>query len=117
MAGSKALKAAFEEGGATLLEPIYAMEIAVPTDVMGDVMGDLNSRRGQVVGMDTRGRNTIIQAHVPLAEVQRYAPDLKSMTGGKGTFTMQLDRYAAVPSSIAQRVAESSPLRRHSDDD
>lgn len=110
MAGSKGLKAAFEKGGSILLEPIYELEIVVPTESMGDIMGDITGRRGRVIGMDPRGRNTVIKAAAPLAEVQRYAQDLKSMTGGKGVFTMKLLGYEDVPSHLVSKIVDASPF-------
>jgi elongation factor G len=112
MAGSKGLRAAFEQGGTVLLEPIMEMDIVVPTEVMGDVMGDMTGRRGRVMGMDPRGKNTVIKAVVPLAEVQRYAPDLKGMTGGKGSFTMKLQSYEQVPAHAVDKIVHASPFKR-----
>jgi elongation factor G len=117
LAGSKGLKSAFEQGGTVLLEPMMDMEIVVPTDNMGDIMGDITSRRGRVAGMDPKGKLTVIKARAPLAEIQRYAPDLKSMTGGKGSFTMALSGYEEVPSNLVKAVVAKSPFRRDSDDD
>ena len=117
MAGSKALKAAFEKGGSALLEPIYELEIVVPTESMGDIMGDITSRRGRVGGMEPQGRNTVITATVPLAEVQRYAQDLKAMTGGKGVFTMKLAHYEEVPSNLVQKIVDASPFHVKEEDD
>jgi len=116
LAGSKGLKTAFAKGGTVLLEPKMSMEIVVPNESMGDVMGDVTSRRGRVTGMDTRGRNTIIEAVVPLASVQRYAPELKGLTGGKGSFTMQLHGYEEVPKHLVAGVVANSPFRKHDDD-
>ncbi len=73
---------------------------------MGDIMGDLNSRRGRVLGMDSKGKNQVIRANVPMAEFLTYAPDLNSMTGGRGMFTMEFSRYDEVPAQIAQKVIE-----------
>lgn len=112
MAGSKGLRAAFEQGGTQLLEPIMELEIVVPTEAMGDVMGDMTGRRGRVLGMDQRGRNTVIKAVAPLVEVQRYAPELKGMTGGKGSFTMTLSSYEAVPGHLVDRIVHASPFKR-----
>ncbi len=117
MAGSKGLKAAFAKGGTVLLEPMMAMEIVVPNANMGDVMGDVTARRGRVTGMDTKATKTIIQAVVPLASVQRYAPELKGMTGGKGAFTMELHGYEEVPKHLVDDVVAHSPLIRHDDED
>ncbi len=116
LAGSKGLKAAFEKGGTVLLEPMMEMEIVVPTDVMGDVMGDMTGRRGRVMGMEPRGKNTVIKAVAPLAEVQRYAPDLKGMSGGKGSFTMQQVGYEQVPRNLVDKIVAASPFRRDDDE-
>ncbi len=117
LAGSKGLKAAFLQGGTVLLEPMMNMEIVVPTDNMGDIMGDITGRRGRVSGMEPKGKNTVIKAIAPLAEIQRYAPDLKSMTGGKGSFTMQLSGYEEVPGNLVKKVVANSPFKRDSDED
>ncbi len=117
MAGSKALKAAFAEGGTTLLEPIMDIEVSVPTDVMGDILGDLTSRRGRITGMDPRGRTTVIKGQVPLVEVQRYAPDLKSMSAGKGSFTLHLAGYEELPRHLVDKVVAASPFKRAHEDD
>ena len=110
MAGSKGLKTAFEKGGTVLLEPMMNMDIVVPTEVMGDIMGDMTSRRGRVQGMEPKGKNTIIKAVCPLVEVQRYAPDLKGMSGGKGSFTMQISGYEEVPQHLLSKVVAASPF-------
>jgi elongation factor G len=117
MAGSKGLRAAFAQGGAVLLEPVMSMEIVVPTDVMGDVAGDVTSRRGRVTGMDARGRSTVIRATVPLAEVLRYAPDLRGLSGGKGSFTMHLAGYEEVPPHRVDAIVHASPFLKHDDED
>jgi elongation factor G len=93
-----------EKAGPCLLEPIMELEIVVPEENMGDVMGDMNSRRGRVLGMDSKGRSQIIKAQAPLAEVQHYATDLHSMTSGRGSFTMQMHHYEEVPDLVAQKV-------------
>jgi elongation factor G len=117
MAGSKGLKAAMAEAGMKLLEPVYKMEIVTPTENMGDVMGDITSRRGRVMGMNQRSKNTVIEASVPLGEIQRYAPDLRSMTGGKGTYTMVFESYEDVPGNMIDKVVSSSPFRQSGADD
>ncbi len=117
LAGSKGLKAAMKESGMKLLEPIYKMQVMTPTENMGDVMGDITSRRGRVMGMNPRGKNTIIEAIVPLAEIQRYAPDLRSMTGGKGTYIMHFKGYEEVPGNLVRNVVSSSPFRDSRADD
>ena len=116
MAGSKGLQAALEKGGFKILEPVYDMQIVVPSESMGDIMGDITSRRGRVMGMEPKGKKTVINASCPLAEIQRYAPDLRSMTAGKGTFTMTFAGYEEVPSNLQDKIVQESPFRRDSDD-
>ena len=112
MAGSIAFKKAAEQASAALLEPIMKAAITVPEEYTGDIMGDLNSRRGRVLGMDTEGEKQVISAHVPMAEFLRYAPDLRSMTGGRGTFTTEFDHYDEVPGDLAQKVIEKINAER-----
>jgi elongation factor G len=106
VAGSLAYKKACEESQPVLLEPIMSVTITTPEDFMGDIMGDLNSRRGKVLGMDNAGRNQIIKAKVPMAEFQTYAPDLRSMTGGRGMYSMEFSHYDEVPAQIAEKIVE-----------
>ena len=106
VAGSLAFKKACEEAQPVLLEPIMSVTITTPEDFMGDIMGDLNSRRGKVLGMDNAGRNQIIKANVPMAEFLTYAPDLRSMTGGRGMYTMEFSHYDEVPAQIAEKIVE-----------
>jgi elongation factor G len=87
-----------------LLEPIMAVEVVVPEEYMGDVIGDLNSRRGRIEGMELRGTSQIIKAHVPLSEMFGYATDLRSRTQGRGSFTMHFGRYEEVPASLAEEI-------------
>ncbi|MEX1247050.1 MAG: elongation factor G [Anaerolineales bacterium] len=104
IAGRQAFKEAFAEAGPVLLEPIMNVRISVTEEQMGDVMGDLNSRRARVQGMDQEMGRTIINAQVPLAEMLRYTTDLRSITGGRGTFTMQQAHYEQVPPHIAEGI-------------
>jgi elongation factor G len=106
IAGSMALKAAAAKGKPVLLEPIMEVEVVVPEEYMGDVIGDLNSRRGKIEGMEPRGNAQIIRAHVPLATMFGYATDLRSLTQGRANYTMQFEKYEEVPSSIAQGIVE-----------
>jgi elongation factor G len=108
IAGSMAFKDALPRARPVLLEPIMKLEINVPDDAMGDVMGDLNSRRGRVQGMDPRKNRQIIHAEAPLAEILSYAVELNSLTGGRGTYTMEFSRYDDVPPNVAQKVIEAS---------
>ena len=105
IAGSLALKDAAEKAGVVLLEPIMEVEVLVPDSMTGDVIGDLNSKRGRVAGMDPTGTGkTRIRGQVPQAEMTRYAIDLRSITGGRGVFTMRFDHYEEVPSHLAEKV-------------
>jgi elongation factor G len=108
VAGSLAFKKAAEKCKPVLLEPIMHMSVFIPDEYMGDVIGDLSGRRGKVLGSDSNSGLTEIQAHVPLSEVLKYAPDLRSMTGGQGTFTMEFDHYEECPSQITEKVIEES---------
>jgi elongation factor G len=108
IAASMCFKKAAQEAIPIILEPIMNMEITVPEEAMGDVIGDLNGRRGRVLGMEHRGKNQVIKAEVPLAEVLRYSFDLTSMTGGRGSFTMQHSRYEEVPAQLAEKVIAES---------
>jgi elongation factor G len=104
IAASMCLKKGIQEASPTLLEPIMQLEITVPDDVMGDVMGDLNGRRGRVLGMDSKGKYQIIKAQAPMAEVLQYALDLNSISGGRGSFTMKHSHYEEVPAQLAEKV-------------
>jgi len=106
IAGSMAFKKATLDAGPVLLEPIMNVSITTPDEHMGDIMGDLNSRRGKVLGMDSKGKNQIIKANVPIAEFLTYAPDLRSMTGGRGMFSMEFSHYDEIPAQIAQKLVE-----------
>ncbi len=104
MAGTLAFKKAALDAKAVLLEPIMKISVKVPEDSTGDIMGDLNSRRGRVLGMDTEDAKQIINALVPMAEILRYAPDLSSMTGGRGTFSMEFEQYDEVPGEMSKKI-------------
>jgi elongation factor G len=104
IAGSLAFKKAAGEAQPTLLEPIMQVQVTVPEDAVGDVIGDLNGRRGRPLGMEPKGSMTEIKAEVPMAEMLNYAPDLRSITGGRGEYTMEFVRYEEVPQHLAQKV-------------
>ena len=104
IAGSMALKAAAKKAKPVLLEPIMHVEVVTPEDYMGDVIGDLSSRRGKVEGMEQRGNQQVVNSQVPLAEMFGYATDLRSRTQGRATYTMQFDSYQPVPQSIAEEI-------------
>jgi len=106
IAGSLAFKKACEDANPVLLEPIMKVTIKTPDEFMGDIIGDLNGRRGKVLGMDTEGKKQVISAHVPMAEFQSYAPDLNSMTGGRGMYLMEFSHYDEVPSHLAEKLIE-----------
>lgn len=106
IAGSLAFKKGAQEAGLVLLEPIMEMTVKVGKENVGDVMGDLNSRRGKVMGMDSDEKYEIINAQVPMAEIQTYATDLTSMTGGLGSFTVDFSHYEDVPAMIADKIIE-----------
>ncbi len=107
VAGSMAFKHAMQRAKPKLLEPVMSVEVVTPEDYLGDVMGDLSSRRGHVLGLEPRGNAQVIQARVPLATMFGYATDLRSTTQGRATFTMQFDRYEEVPQSIAGEIVDA----------
>jgi elongation factor G len=107
IAGSMAYKKAVESAVPILLEPIMKVTVTTPDEYMGDIMGDLNGRRGRVLGMDTAGKKQVINAEVPMAEFLTYAPDLRSMTGGRGMYTMEFSRYDEVPAQISEKIIET----------
>ena len=108
IAGSLAFKKASLEAMPVLLEPIMEITIVTPEEYMGDIMGDLNGKRGRVLGMDSKGKNQIIKANVPMAEFLTYAPDLNSMTGGRGMYSWTFAHYDEVPAQMAQKIIEEA---------
>ncbi|MDQ5840875.1 MAG: elongation factor G, partial [Chloroflexota bacterium] len=108
IAGSLAAKAAVAKADPVILEPIMRVEVVTPENFMGDVIGNLNARRGSVDSIEERGTSRVIAAHVPLAEMFGYATDLRSMTQGRATYSMEFARYAEVPSSIANELIAKS---------
>jgi elongation factor G len=113
MAGIQAFRAAAPNLKAVLLEPIMRLSIRVPDDHTGDVMGDINSKRGRVLGIDSDGNSRVIESEVPMVEIQRYAADLRSMTSGRGTFEVRFDHYAEVPHQEAQKVIAANAKDEH----
>ena len=107
IAGSMAFKEAMKRAKPKLLEPVMAVEVTTPEDYLGDVMGNLNSRRGRIESMNPVGNAQVIKASVPLSEMFGYATDLRSMTQGRADFTMQFDRYEEVPQSIASDIIDA----------
>jgi len=106
MATYLAFKEGFMEAKPTLLEPIMKIEVTVPDDYTGDIMGDLNKRRGRILGMDKNGAKQVISAEAPMAEILKYTIDLRAMTQGRGSYTLSFERYDETPSEIAQKVVE-----------
>ncbi|HSW57136.1 MAG TPA: elongation factor G, partial [Dehalococcoidales bacterium] len=104
IAGAGALKKAMSAANPVLLEPIVKLKVTVPENYTGDIMSDMNNKRGRVQGMMPESGNNTIEAEVPLAEVQRYAIDLKSMTQGRGRYTMEFSHYEEVPSFVTQKI-------------
>jgi elongation factor G len=104
IAGSMGFKKGAEMASPVLLEPIMKMEITVPDDCVGDVIGDMNSRRGKVLGMDPKAGNQQVNVLVPLAEVLKYSPDLRSMTSDRGMFTMEFSHYEDVPAHLTAKL-------------
>lgn len=107
IAGSMALKEAMRKGSSVLLEPMMKVDVVMPEEYMGDVMGDLSSRRGQILGNEPRGNTVVISAYVPLSEMFGYATNLRSRTQGRGTFVMQIDHYERVPASLTESFFSS----------
>ena len=112
IAGSLGFKNAVEKAKPVLLEPIMNMDVTVPDECMGDVIGDLNSRRGKVLGMETKGHSQIIKSRVPMAEVLKYAPDLRSITSGRGEFQMGFSHYEEVPPHLSEKVIKEAKARK-----
>jgi len=104
IAGLMALKKAVAQAQPILLEPVMDVDVVVPDEFMGDITGNLNSRRGRIAGMDVQGKNQVIKAKIPLAEMFKYASELKSMTGGRGSYTMRFSHYDEVPQKISQGI-------------
>ena len=108
IAGSMGFKNAVEKAKPVILEPIMTMDVTVPDDCMGDVIGDLNSRRGKVLGVDTKGRNQVIKSKVPMSEVLKYAPDLRSLTSGRGEFQLEFSHYEELPPHLQEKVIKEA---------
>jgi elongation factor G len=104
IATRSAMREAFEIAGPQLLEPVMKVEVTTPDEFLGGVIGDLNSRRGQIMGTSTRGNAQIVNAHVPLANMFGYINNLRSMSQGRASYTMQFDHYEQVPANVAEEV-------------
>ena len=108
VAASMALKNALSKVNPVLLEPIMKVEIVIPEEYLGDIMGDVTSRRGRVEGMDARGNAQVVRSMVPLSEMFGYATNLRSNTQGRGVFSMHFDHYAEVPKSISEEIIKKN---------
>jgi len=114
-AGSKGFQEAVRRATPILLEPIVNLEVTCPDENMGDIFGDVSSRRGKVQGTESRGRNQVIKAQVPMAEVLRYAIDLESITAGRGSFTISFSHYEEVPGNLAEKIIAGASLEEEED--
>jgi elongation factor G len=112
IAGSMALKKALEQAGSVLLEPIMNVEIVIPEEFMGQITGDINARRGRVLGMEAKGKNEVVKAQIPLGEMFKYASDLRSVTGGRGSYTMSFSHYEVVPARITQGIIKEAKRKK-----
>ncbi len=110
IAGSMGFKNAVEKAKPVILEPVMSMQVTVPEECMGDAIGDLNSRRGRVQGVEAKGHNQMIKAQVPMAEILRYAPDLTSMTSGRGEFQMEFSHYEELPAHLNEKVIKGAKV-------
>jgi elongation factor G len=108
IAASMGFKTAVSQAKPVLLEPIMSIEVSVPDECVGDVMGDLSSRRGKVQSIDTKPGGQVIKAHVPMSEILKYAPDLTSMTSGRGSFTMAFSHYEELPAQLVDKVIKEA---------
>lgn len=116
IAAIMAFKKGVQEANPVLLEPIMKIEVTVPDDSIGDVIGDLNSRRGRVLGVEGRGNYQVVQANVPMSEMLKYAPDLNSKTGGRGIFTMEFSHYEEVPAQLTDKIIALAKKEREKED-
>ena len=110
IAGSMAVKDAFSKADPAILEPIMKVEVLMPEEFMGDVIGDLNSRRGQIEGMESRGSTQVVRAFIPLAQMFGYVTDLRSMSQGRATSSMEFSHYAEVPGNLASELVQKSKV-------
>src|SRR5512135_1449579 len=112
LAGSLAFKDAMTRARPTILEPVMNVEVYAPSDYAGDLMGDLNGRRGRIAGMDTRGGTTIIKAQVPMSEMLTYEQQLTSATGGRGSYHMEYSHYEEVPSQLQAKIIAAAKAEK-----
>ncbi|MDR0966506.1 MAG: elongation factor G [Myxococcales bacterium] len=117
MAGSKGFKQAFMAAKPILLEPVMNLEVTIPEESTGDVIGDINQRRGRVLGVDAKGKNQVIKAQAPMSELLTYAPDLRSITSGRSSFTMEYSHYDEVPANLAEKIVAGRVKAKDEDDE
>jgi elongation factor G len=117
LAARKAFRAAMEQAKPALLEPIMNVEVQAPVEYAGDLMGDMNGRRGRIAGMDTKGSMQIIRAHVPMSEMLSYQNDLTSMTQGRATFHMEFDHYDFVPQPEMEKIVAAAKAGKTGDEE
>jgi elongation factor G len=117
MAGRLAFRDAMSRAKPTILEPVMSVEVSAPSDFAGDLMGDLNGRRGRIGGMETRGASTAIKAHVPMAEMLTYEQQLTSATGGRGSYHMEFSHYEEAPVHIKNKVVADAKAEREAPND
>lgn len=117
MAGSKGFKKAFLAAKPILLEPVMNLEVTIPEECTGDVIGDINQRRGRVLGVDAKGKNQVIKAQAPMSELLTYAPDLRSITSGRSSFAMEYSHYDEVPSQLAEKIVAAQGKNRVEDEE
>ena len=108
IAGSIGFKKGIMECKPILLEPVMTMEVVVPSEFVGDVIGDLNSKRGKILGVDANDDNQNVRAHVPMASILNYAPELRALTSGRGIFVMEFDHYDVVPEHLTAKIIEEA---------
>lgn len=116
LAAIMAFKKGVQDANPVLLEPIMKVEVTVPEENIGDIIGDLNSRRGRVLGVESRGNYQVVQANVPMSEMLKYLPDLNSKTGGRGTFTMEFSHYEEVPSQLTEKIVALAKKDKEKED-
>jgi elongation factor G len=109
-AAFQAMREAFAKGKATILEPVYEVEVRVPEEVMGDVMGDLSSRRGRILGTEAEGHFAVVRAQVPLSELYRYSTSLRSMSQGRATYSRNFSQYEEVPGDVLKKIIADSKM-------
>ena len=115
IAGSRALRDAMSKAKPVLLEPIMTVKVSIPEQFMGDINGDLNHKRGRILGLEMDAGMQVITAEVPQAELFRYAAELRSITGGQGSFDMEFARYDIVPANVAQKVVAEAQREKEED--